>query len=218
MPSLGVVVGRLDGKVAIVTGAGGGIGRQHALLLAEEGAWVLVNDIGLRAGADAAKVASEITGLGGTAVANATSATWDGAASIVAAALDSFGRIDILINNATAGRNNDLWRFTEDDWDLTFAVNLKGYFAMIRSAAPYLPAGLGCHRQHQLGLRIRASFACCLCVGQRGGRGSDPNGRPGARTVRCSVQRHPPSGRRTIHQGLHGQDGPVDHAHGADHG
>ena len=138
MPALGVVVGRLDGKVAIVTGAGGGIGREHALLLAEEGARVLVNDIGLRAGADAAKVASEITGLGGTAVANATSATWDGAASIVAAALESFGRIDILINNATAGRNNDLWRFTEDDWDLTFAVNLKGYFAMIRSAAPYL--------------------------------------------------------------------------------
>jgi len=121
-----------------VTGAGGGIGREHALLLAHEGASVLVNDLGLRAGADAEKVVAEIAAQGGTAVANTTSATWDGAAAIIAAALDSFGRIDILINNATAGRNNDLWRFTEEDWDLTFAVNLKGYFAMIRAAAPYL--------------------------------------------------------------------------------
>jgi NAD(P)-dependent dehydrogenase (short-subunit alcohol dehydrogenase family) len=133
-----MVMARLDGKVAIVTGAGGGIGREHALLLAREGASVLVNDLGLRAGANAEKVVAEITAEGGTAVANTTSATWDGAASIVEAARDSFGRIDILINNATAGSNNDIWRFTEEDWDLTFAVNLKGYFAMIRSAAPYL--------------------------------------------------------------------------------
>jgi 3-oxoacyl-[acyl-carrier protein] reductase len=131
-------MGRLDGKVAIVTGAGGGIGREHALLLAEEGAQVLVNDLGTRSGADADKVVAEITAQGGTAVANSDSATWDGAAGIVEAALDSFGHIDVLINNATAGRTNDLWRFSEEDWDLTFAVNLKGYFAMIRSAAPHL--------------------------------------------------------------------------------
>jgi 3-oxoacyl-[acyl-carrier protein] reductase len=131
-------MGRLDGKVAIVTGAGGGIGREHALLLGREGASVVVNDLGTRSGADAANVVAEITAEGGTAVANTDSATWDGAAGIVAAALDAFGRLDILINNATAGRTNDLWRFTEEDWDLTFDVNLKGYFAMIRSAAPYL--------------------------------------------------------------------------------
>jgi NAD(P)-dependent dehydrogenase (short-subunit alcohol dehydrogenase family) len=131
-------VARLDGKVAIVTGAGGGIGRQHALLLAGEGASVLVNDIGLRIGADADSVVAEIVSQGGTAIASKSSATWAGAPSIIAEALDSFGRIDILINNATAGRNNDIWRFTEEDWDLTFDVNLKGYFSMIRSAAPYL--------------------------------------------------------------------------------
>jgi 3-oxoacyl-[acyl-carrier protein] reductase len=132
------MVGRLEGKAAIVTGAGGGIGREHALLLAREGANVLVNDLGTRAGADADKVAAEIVANGGTAVANHASATWDCAEAIVGAAVESFGRIDIVINNATAGRNNDIWRFTEQDWDLTFDVNLKGYFAMIRSAAPHL--------------------------------------------------------------------------------
>ncbi|HVM66289.1 MAG TPA: SDR family NAD(P)-dependent oxidoreductase [Acidimicrobiales bacterium] len=131
-------MGRLDGKVAIVTGAGGGIGREHALLLAREGASVLVNDLGTRSGADAAKVVDEITGAGGTAVANAGSATWQGAPGIVSAAVDAFGRLDILINNATAGRTNDMWRFTEEEWDVTVDVNLKGYFAMARSAAPHM--------------------------------------------------------------------------------
>jgi 3-oxoacyl-[acyl-carrier protein] reductase len=106
-------VGRLDGKVAIVTGAGGGIGREHALLLAREGAQVLVNDTGLRSGADAASVVKEIEAGGGTATANTTSATWDTAADIAAAALDAYGRVDILVNNATAGGINDLRKFTE---------------------------------------------------------------------------------------------------------
>jgi 3-oxoacyl-[acyl-carrier protein] reductase len=130
-------MGRLEGKVAIVTGAGGGIGRQHALQLANEGASVLVNDIGIRAGADAAGVAAEIVDSGGVAIANTISATWDGANEIIGAAIDVFGKIDILINNATAARMNDLWRITEEDWDLAHDVNLKGYFAMIRSAAPH---------------------------------------------------------------------------------
>jgi 3-oxoacyl-[acyl-carrier protein] reductase len=129
---------RLEGKVAVVTGAGGGIGREHALLLAEEGASVLVNDLGVRSGADAASVAAQITAAGGKAVANTDSATWDGTDAIIAAALDAFGRLDIVINNATAGRNNDLWRYQEADWDITVDVNLKGYFSMIRSAAPHL--------------------------------------------------------------------------------
>src|SRR6195952_3507520 len=131
-------MGRLDGKGAIVTGAGGGIGREHALLLAREGAKVVVNDTGLRTGADAASVVAEITAAGGSAIANTTSATWDGAESIVADTVAELGSIDILINNATAGAINDLWNFTEEQWDRTFGVNLKGYFAMIRAAAPHM--------------------------------------------------------------------------------
>jgi NAD(P)-dependent dehydrogenase (short-subunit alcohol dehydrogenase family) len=131
-------MGRLDGKVAIVTGAGGGIGREHALLLAREGAKVVVNDTGLRTGADAAAVVKEIEQAGGTASANSTSATWDGAEDIVAATVDTYGRLDILVNNATAGATNDLWKFTEAQWDRTVGVNLKGYFAMIRAGAPHL--------------------------------------------------------------------------------
>lgn len=131
-------MGRLDGKVAIVTGAGGGIGRAHAHLLAREGASVLVNDIGYRKGADAASVVEEIRQTGGTASACAISATWDGAEAIVAAANAEFGRIDILINNAGAGGMNDIWRFTEEQWDRTFDVGCKGYFALIRAAAPHM--------------------------------------------------------------------------------
>jgi NAD(P)-dependent dehydrogenase (short-subunit alcohol dehydrogenase family) len=132
------MAGRLEGKVAIVTGAGGGIGREHARLFAAEGAAVLVNDVGRRTGADAAAVAAEIEAAGGTAVADAGSATWDGAGSIVQHAIDEFGHLDIVVNNATAARNADLWRVTEEDWDLALGVNLKGYFAMIREAAPHL--------------------------------------------------------------------------------
>jgi|1186.fasta_scaffold36232_1 3-oxoacyl-[acyl-carrier protein] reductase len=132
------MAGRLDGKVAVVTGAGGGIGREHARLLAAEGASVLVNDVGRRTGADAAAVAAEIDGAGGAAVADTTSATWDGAAAIVDHAVEAFGRLDIVVNNATAARNADLWRVTEAEWDLALDVNLKGYFAMIREAAPHL--------------------------------------------------------------------------------
>ena len=130
--------GRLDGTVAIVTGAGGGIGRAHAHLLAAEGASVLVNDLGTRTGADAASVVAEITAQGGVALASTASATWDGAAGIVQHAVDAFGRVDILVNNATAARNADIWRVTEKEWDLAMGVNLKGYFAMIRAVAPHL--------------------------------------------------------------------------------
>ncbi len=131
-------MGRLDGKVAIVTGAGGGIGREHALLLAAEGAHVLVNDTGLRTGANAASVVAEIADAGGSAVASTASATFDGADEIVQTALDSFGGVDILVNNATAGAMNDLWKFTKEQWDFTVGVNVSGYFATIRAAAPHM--------------------------------------------------------------------------------
>src|SRR3954453_10423167 len=132
------MAGPLDGKVGVGTRAGGGIGREHPRPLAAEGASVLVNDVGRRTGADAAAVAAEIDGAGGAAVADTTSATWDGAAAIVDHAVEAFGRLDIVVNNATAARNADLWRVTEAEWDLALDVNLKGYFAMIREAAPHL--------------------------------------------------------------------------------
>jgi 3-oxoacyl-[acyl-carrier protein] reductase len=129
---------RLDNRVAIVTGAGGGIGRQHALLLARHGAKVVVNDIGFRSGADASKVAEEIRAAGGEALANFDSATWGGAQYLVDAAMEVYGRVDILINNATFTRLGDLADYPESDWDSTVDVNLKGYFAMIRQVAPVM--------------------------------------------------------------------------------
>jgi NAD(P)-dependent dehydrogenase (short-subunit alcohol dehydrogenase family) len=136
---------RLNGKTAIVSGAGGGIGRAHALLLAQEGANVVVNDIGIRSGADAASVVDEIRQAGGCAVASTVSADWLGAERIVAYAMAQFGSIDIIVNNAGAGEMNDLWRFTEAQWDNTYNVEPKGYFAMIRAATPHMARqGGGC--------------------------------------------------------------------------
>jgi 3-oxoacyl-[acyl-carrier protein] reductase len=129
---------RLDGQVAIVTGAGRGMGREHALLLAEQGASVVVNDIGARPGADADAVVAEIARRGGEAVATSASATWDGAGDIVDVAIRSFGRLDILINNATAGRGDDLWHFSHEEWQLTVDVNLTGYYALVRAAVPHM--------------------------------------------------------------------------------
>ncbi len=131
-------MGRLDGKTAFVSGAGGGIGRAHALLLAQEGARVVVNDIGTRSGADAASVAGEIVKAGGQAIANTTSATWDGAEKIIADTIEAFGSIDIIVNNAGSGKVNDFWSFTEEQWDTTFNIEPKGYFALIRAAAPHM--------------------------------------------------------------------------------
>jgi NAD(P)-dependent dehydrogenase (short-subunit alcohol dehydrogenase family) len=128
-------MGRLDGKVAIVTGAGGGIGRAHAILFAREGAQVVVNDAGgARDGqgggaGPASVVVEEIRAAGGKAVANEASvATAAGAASILKSAVDAFGRADILVNNAGILRDKSFLKMDEEMWDSVLAVHLKGTF------------------------------------------------------------------------------------------
>jgi NAD(P)-dependent dehydrogenase (short-subunit alcohol dehydrogenase family) len=129
------VMGLLDGRVAIVTGAGHGIGRGHALELAKEGAKVVVNDLGVSlqgegTGQDADLTVKLIESRGGEAVANyADVADWAGAESLVAQAVDAFGRLDILVNNAGIARDATIWSMTEDDWDKVIRVHLKGTFA-----------------------------------------------------------------------------------------
>ena len=133
-------MGRFDGKVVVITGAGRGLGREHARLFAREGARVLVNDVSTHEGARAADVVAEIEVAGGTALASTDSATWEGAEAIVGAATAAWGTVDVLINNATAGGYGNVWDFTQSDWERTLAVNLSGYFAMIRATVPIMAA------------------------------------------------------------------------------
>jgi len=134
---------RLAGKVAIVTGAGRGIGRGEALALASEGAKVVVNDLGgARDGSGAAhspadKVVAEIRKLGGEAVANYDSvATIEGGENIVKTAMDNFGKVDILVNNAGILRDRMLFNMTEEDWDTVLKVHLYGHFYTIKAVSP----------------------------------------------------------------------------------
>jgi len=132
----------LEGKVAIVTGAGRGLGRTHALALAAAGASVVVNDLDESQGngdpTPAANVVAEIRGLGGTAVANGDSvAGWDSARAAIQSAIDGFGRLDILVNNAGVLRLGNLDEGSPADWDLTIAVNLTGSAAMTYWAAQH---------------------------------------------------------------------------------
>jgi NAD(P)-dependent dehydrogenase (short-subunit alcohol dehydrogenase family) len=137
-------VGLLDGKVAIVTGAGRGIGRGEALVLASEGARVVVNDVGSARdgeGADesvADQVMREIVAEGGEAVANTDDvADWDGAKHLVDQAIDHYGRLDILVNNAGILRDAMSFNMREEDWDAVIRVHLKGHFATCRFAGAY---------------------------------------------------------------------------------
>jgi NAD(P)-dependent dehydrogenase (short-subunit alcohol dehydrogenase family) len=128
-------MGLLDGKVVIITGAGGGIGRAHARLLSREGAKIVVNDLGGARdgsggeGSAADKVVDEIRAAGGTAVANHESvATSEGAAALVKAALSAFGQVDVLVNNAGILRDKSFLKMDEGMWDAVVAVHMKGTF------------------------------------------------------------------------------------------
>ncbi len=136
--------GICEGRVAVVTGAGRGLGRAHALEFARQGAKVVVNDLGVgldgRDGSPgpAHDVVAEITALGGEAVADGSDiATWDGAAALVATTLAAFGKLDVLVNNAGFLRDRMLVSLSEQDWDDVVRVHLKGHFLTLRHAGAH---------------------------------------------------------------------------------
>ena len=138
------MTGICEGRVAIVTGAGRGLGREHALELARQGAKVVVNDLGttlngvLEASGPAHDVVALIRAEGGEAVANgADVADFDQAAGLVRQAIETFGRLDILVNNAGFVRDRMLVNTSEEEWDAVIRVHLKGHFAPLRHAAEY---------------------------------------------------------------------------------
>ena len=137
-------MGALDGRVAIITGAGRGIGREHALLFAHEGAKVVVNDLGgaldgsSHAASPAEEVVAEIKAMGGEAVANHDNvADWEGGQRLVQCALENFGTLHVLVNNAGILRDRVLVNLSEEDWDSVINVHLKGHFVPTRHAANY---------------------------------------------------------------------------------
>jgi NAD(P)-dependent dehydrogenase (short-subunit alcohol dehydrogenase family) len=134
-------MGLLDGKIAVVTGSGGGIGREHALALAKEGAALVVNDLGgARDGTGASRsmadqLVAEIKEAGGEAVSNYdTVATVEGANNIVKTALDAFDKVDIVVNNAGILRDKSFAKLSEDMWDIVIAVHLKGTYCVTHAA------------------------------------------------------------------------------------
>jgi NAD(P)-dependent dehydrogenase (short-subunit alcohol dehydrogenase family) len=150
---------RLDGKTAVVTGAGRGLGRSYAKALAAEGAAVVVNDVN-REGAES--VVAEIEAAGGRALASSDSVDrWQGAQAIIDSCVDGFGRIDILVNNAGILRDRTLIKMEEEDFDAVIGVHLKGTFACSHFAAQrFREQGWGCI------INITSTSGLCGNVGQ----------------------------------------------------
>jgi NAD(P)-dependent dehydrogenase (short-subunit alcohol dehydrogenase family) len=151
-------MGSLDGRVAVITGAGRGIGREHALLFAKEGARVVVNDLGGASdgsGDDrtaAEQVVDEIRAGGGEAVVNGDDVSdWGGAERLIAQAVEAFGSLDVLVNNAGILRDKVLVQMSEQDWDSVIRVHLKGHFAPLHFAGAYW------REQSKAGAEVRAA-------------------------------------------------------------
>jgi NAD(P)-dependent dehydrogenase (short-subunit alcohol dehydrogenase family) len=151
-------MGALEGRVAIITGAGRGIGREHALLFASEGAKVVVNDLGGApdgSGVDTSSaqlVVDEITSAGGQAVANSDDITdWEGGKRLIEAAINAFGNLHVLVNNAGILRDRVLVNMSEEDWDSVIKVHLKGHFVPLRHAAAFW------RQQTKDGIEVKAS-------------------------------------------------------------
>ncbi len=152
-------MGALDGRVAIITGAGRGLGREHALLFASEGAKVVVNDLGGDIDgtgddrAPAQQVVDEIKAMGGEGVANVDNvADWEGAQRLIQTAVDTFGDLHVLVNNAGILRDRVIVNMTEQEWDSVIHVHLKGHFCPTRFAAAYW------REQTKAGKEVKASI------------------------------------------------------------
>ncbi|MEM7274970.1 MAG: SDR family NAD(P)-dependent oxidoreductase, partial [Actinomycetota bacterium] len=138
------MTGLCDGRVAVVTGAGRGIGKEHALMLAQHGAKVVVNDLGGEVDGSggaltpAQEVVAEINDTGGQAVANGDDVSdWEGAQRLINTAIENFGGLDVVVNNAGILRDRMLTNMTEAEWDAVIKVHLKGTFSPARWAAAY---------------------------------------------------------------------------------
>ena len=137
-------MGALEGRVCAITGAGRGIGREHALLFASEGAQLVINDLGGApdgTGADVSAAQAVVDDIGDRAVAHTEDiSTWDGARSLIQTAVDHFGRLDVLINNAGILRDAYIGSMAEEQWDAVIQVHLKGHFAALRHAVDHWKA------------------------------------------------------------------------------
>ncbi len=176
--------GICDGRVVIVTGAGRGLGREYALEFARQGARVVVNDLGRQRdgagasdGGPAQSVVDEIRALGGEAIANTDDvADWDGARRMVRAAIDGFGGLDVLVNNAGILRDRTLANMEPEDWDAVIHVHLRGTFAPSRHATAWwrdeFKAGRSDKSFHRVRIgisapRSREEVACGLAALRR---------------------------------------------------